>query len=112
MTAVAAIDVRQARELLEAGDAVLIDVREPDEFAAARIEGATLAPLSQMPQAWLALDLPADKTVIVMCRVGGRSGRVCEAFGPEGPASQPVVNMDGGILAWQAAGLPVTEGDQ
>ena len=76
MTAVAAIDVRQAHDVIEAGDAVLIDVREPDEFVAARIEGAILAPLSQMPQAWLALDLPADKTVIVMCRVGGRSGRV------------------------------------
>lgn len=112
MMAVAAIDVRQARELLEAGDAVLIDVREPDEFAAARIEGAILAPLSQMPQAWLGLDLPADKTVIVMCRVGGRSGRVCAAFGPEGPDGQTVVNMDGGILEWQAAGLPVIEGDQ
>lgn len=112
MTAVAAIDVRQAHDVIEAGDAVLIDVREPDEFAAARIEGAILAPLSQMPQAWLALDLPADKTVIVMCRVGGRSGRVCEAFGSQGPAGQPAVNMDGGILAWQAAGLPVITGDQ
>lgn len=112
MTAVAAIDVEQARDLLQSGDAVLIDVREPDEFAVARIDGALLAPLSQMPQAWLALNLPADKTVIVMCRVGGRSGRVCEAFGSEGPDGQPVVNMDGGILAWQAAGLPITQGDQ
>ena len=112
MTDVAAVDVQQAHNLIEAGEAVLIDVREPDEFAAARVDGAILAPLSQMPQAWLGLDLPAHKTVIVMCRVGGRSGRVCEAFGPEGPDGQPVVNMDGGILAWRAAGLPVTEGDQ
>ena len=111
MTGVAAVDVQQAHDLIEAGEAVLIDVRESDEFAAARVEGAILAPLSQMPQAWLELDLPADKTVIVMCRVGGRSGRVCEAFGPEGPDGQAVVNMDGGILDWQAAGLPViTEG--
>ena len=112
MTGVAAVDVQQAHDLIEAGEAVLIDVRESDEFAAARVEGAILAPLSQMPQAWLELDLPADKTVIVMCRVGGRSGRVCEAFGPERPDGQTVVNMDGGILAWRAAGLPVIEGDQ
>ena len=112
MTGVAAVDVQQAHDLIEAGEAVLIDVREADEFAAARIDGAILAPLSGMPQAWLALDLPADKTVIVMCRVGGRSGRVCEAFGSKGPSGQPAVNMDGGILAWQAAGLPVIEGDQ
>ena len=111
MKAIPAVDVQRAHALLEAGEAVLVDVREPDEFAAARIEGAILAPLSRMPQAWLGLDLPADKTVIVMCRVGGRSGRVCEAFGPEGPDGQAVVNMDGGILDWQAAGLPViTEG--
>ena len=64
MTGVAAVDVQQAHDMMEAGEAVLIDVREPDEFAAARIEGAILAPLSQMPQAWLELDLPVVNTGI------------------------------------------------
>ena len=43
MTGVAAVDVQQAHDLIEAGEAVLVDVREPDEFAAARIEGGNRA---------------------------------------------------------------------
>ena len=64
---VATVTVEEAAAWLQAGEAVLIDVREPDEFAAARIDGAILAPLSQMPAAWEALDLPADKKIIVQC---------------------------------------------
>lgn len=107
MTAVATVTVHEAAALLEAGEAVLVDVREPAEYAAARIEGAILAPLSEMPAAWQALDLPAGKTVIVQCLKGGRSHQVCAFVGPTGPDGQPVVNLTGGIQAWHAAGLPV-----
>ena len=48
---VATVTVEEAAAWLQAGEAVLIDVREADEFAAARIDGAILAPLSQMPAA-------------------------------------------------------------
>ena len=73
---------------------MLIDVREADEFAAARIDGAILAPLSQMPAAWEALDLPADKKIIVQCLKGGRSHQVCAFVGPAGPDGQPPVQPD------------------
>ena len=107
MTGVAAVDVQQAHDLIEAGEAVLVDVREPDEFAAARIDGAILAPLSQMPAAWEALDLAADRKIIVQCLKGGRSHQVCAFVGPTGPDGQPLFNLTGGIQAWHAAGLPV-----
>lgn len=110
MTAVAEISAEDAHAALEAGDAILIDVREPDEYAAAHIEGAVLAPLSEIPAAWQALTLPAGKTVIVQCLSGGRSGRVCAWVGPTGPDGQPVVNLAGGIKAWAAAGLPIVHG--
>lgn len=105
-----AITVEEAKALLEAGDAVMIDVREQDEWEAARIEGTTLAPLSQMPQAWEALDLPKDKTIIVQCKSGGRSGRVCEFVGDTAKDGQPVVNLAGGIMAWHQAGYPIIQG--
>lgn len=107
---VATITVEAARDLLASGDAIMIDVREQDEWDAARIDGTIFAPLSQMPQAWDALDLPKDKTIIVQCKSGGRSGRVCEYVGPSAKDGQPVVNLTGGIMAWAQAGYPITQG--
>jgi rhodanese-related sulfurtransferase len=104
---VAAVTVEEAAVWLQSGEAILIDVREPDEFAAARIDGAILAPLSQMPAAWEALDLPVDRKIIVQCLKGGRSHQVCAFVGPTGPNGQPLFNLTGGIQAWHAAGLPV-----
>ena len=104
---VATVTVEEAAAWLQSGEAILIDVREPDEFAAARIDGAILAPLSQMPAAWEALDLPADKKIVVQCLKGGRSHQVCAFVGPTGPDGQPLLNLTGGIQAWHAAGLPV-----
>ncbi|WP_191554262.1 rhodanese-like domain-containing protein [Brevundimonas aurantiaca] len=107
---VATVTVEEAAAWLQSGEAVLIDVREADEFAAARIEGAVLAPLSAMPAAWQALDLPADRKIVVMCLKGGRSHQVCAYVGPTGPEGQPLFNLTGGIQAWAAAGLPIVEG--
>jgi rhodanese-related sulfurtransferase len=104
---VATVTVEEAAAWLQSGEAILIDVREADEFAAARIDGAILAPLSQMPAAWEALDLPADRKIIVQCLKGGRSHQVCAFVGPTGPDGQPLFNLTGGIQAWHAAGLPV-----
>ncbi|MBA4806954.1 rhodanese-like domain-containing protein [Brevundimonas sp.] len=106
---VATVSVEEAAAWLQSGEAVLVDVREPDEFAAARIDGAILAPLSQMPAAWEALDLPADRKVVVMCLRGGRSHQVCAFVGPAGPEGQPLFNLTGGIQAWHVAGLPIIE---
>jgi len=105
-----AITVEEAKALLDAGNAIMIDVREQDEWDAARIEGTLFAPLSQMPQAWEELALPKDKTVIVQCKPVGRSGRVCDFVGPNAKDGQPVVNLSGGIIAWHQAGYPIIQG--
>jgi rhodanese-related sulfurtransferase len=94
-----------ARVLLGAGDARLLDVREPDEYQTAHVDGALLVPLGQVP-AGLS-DLPRAGTVIVICRSGRRSAeavRLMQRTGFEHP-----INLAGGILAWRAAGLPVIE---
>ena len=111
MTTVPVISVEEAYALLQADEAVLIDVREAGEFAAARIDGAVLAPLSEMPAMWQTLTFPAGKTIIVQCLKGGRSAQVCAFVGPTGPDGQAVVNLTGGIQAWHAAGLPIIEGE-
>ena len=106
----ATITVEEAHALLAANEAILIDVREADEFAAARIDGAVLAPLSEMPAVWQTLTFPAGKTIIVQCLKGGRSAQVCAIVGPTGPDGQAVVNLTGGIQAWHTAGLPIIQG--
>lgn len=83
----------------------LIDVREADEFAEARVDGATNLPLSQLPG--LLDQVPSDETVYVMCLSGGRSARATAYLEAEG---RDVVNVLGGISAWHGAGLPVITG--
>lgn len=94
-----------ARQLLAGGGALLLDVREPDEYQEAHVDGARLLPLGQLA-AGLS-DLPRAGTVVVICRSGRRSAeavRLMQHAGFERP-----LNLAGGILAWRAAGLPVVE---
>lgn len=86
--------------------ALVVDVREPDEFAQVRIEGSFLVPLSQIG---VRLDeIPRDRPLLVMCKVGGRSARVTGLLLQSG--YEDVVNVAGGMDAWQASGLPVRYG--
>lgn len=86
-------------------DATIIDVREPDEFAAARIDGATNIPLGALPTR---LDeLPRDRTVYVMCLSGGRSARGTAFLRGAGIDA---VDLEGGITRWYQAGFPVETG--
>lgn len=102
------IDAREAeRRLREDPDRpLLIDVREPNEFAAVRAPGAVLMPTS----AFVARvgELPTDRPLLVVCHVGGRSAAVTGYLVRAGRSD--VVNVAGGMEAWEAAGLPVTRG--
>ena len=87
---------------LQRGGALLVDVREADEWAVGHIIGALHMPLSELPERWR--DLPdADRTVFV-CRTGGRSRQATDAFVAAGRAG--CANLMGGSQAWVAAGLP------
>ena len=85
---------------------VVLDVREPDEYAEAHIPGVLHIPMGQV-MARKAEFINAE-TVFVTCRSGHRSGRVTAALRAEGHAN--VINMAGGIKAWKAAGHPVESG--
>ena len=89
----------------ETTDAYILDVREPDEVAQARIDGARHIPLGALVEH---LDeVPRDRTVYVMCHVGGRSAQATQYLEANGVDA---VNVTGGILGWYRAGLPVTMG--
>lgn len=93
------IEPKTAEAWVRAGEAILIDVRDPDESARERIEGALLVPLSRFDPA----AIPAGKKVVLHCRTGRRSA---EALARLTPGAQ-AFHIRGGIEAWKAAGLPV-----
>jgi rhodanese-related sulfurtransferase len=95
----------EGHELVAAG-ALLLDVREDDEWQAGHAPGARLVPMSQV-QARID-ELPRDRRIVTICRSGGRSRRVTEALSAWG---FDAVNLSGGMQAWQAAGLPVVTDD-
>ncbi|MFC3069397.1 rhodanese-like domain-containing protein [Phenylobacterium soli] len=91
--------------LLKKGEIVLIDVREPAEFAAGRIHGALNFPLSTFDPK--ALPLPdAAKKVVLQCGSGKRSANAIEMCRRAGVDVDS--HLGGGIMAWRAAGLPTT----
>ncbi len=91
-----------AARLVEEGDSVLIDVREPEEWRVGRAPQAIHIPLGELG-ARLG-ELPSDRTLIMVCRSGGRSDRAASALVGLGlPASY----LAGGMQAWQAASLPI-----
>ena len=97
------IDVDTAASLQDREEVVLIDVREQWEYDEGHIPGITLIPMSEIETRLS--EIPQDKTVIVTCRSGNRSGQV-HAF-LEQNGFDNTHNMAGGILAWEAAGLDV-----
>ena len=92
-------------EVHDLDDAVILDVREPDELAQARIEGAIHIPVGELVER--IGEVPRDTTVYVICHVGGRSAQATQYLEANGIDA---VNVTGGILAWYRSGLPVTLG--
>jgi rhodanese-related sulfurtransferase len=96
------IDVTTANDLRGRDDVILLDVREDYEFNNGHVPGAAWIPLGELPNR---LDeLPKDKTIVAVCRSGNRSGQATELLRQQGFDAH---NMQGGMLAWQAAGLEV-----
>jgi len=96
----------QASAAVSAGEAIIIDVREADETARARIPGATIIPMSELIDRLA--EVPRDRTVIFSCHSGGRSENVCRYL-EENEGFSGLVNLEGGIVAWSQAGLTVDQ---
>lgn len=94
------IDVAEAAQRLLSGQALMLDVREDDEWAAGRVAQAMHMALSQLR----AGQVPTDRPILAMWRSGNRSGKAAIELAAAGV---DVSNVAGGMKAWEAAGLPV-----
>ena len=105
---VAAVSVQQAAELQGDGDggALIVDVREPNEFAQARVEGAVLLPLGYLNTRFS--ELPRDRQLLMLCRTGSRSANATRFLNQQG--YENAFNVSGGIVAWYNAELPTKTG--
>jgi len=95
------VDITEAQSLKPD---VILDVREPEEFAVSRLDDATLAPDMQSALSALA-DTPRDALILTYCSVGWRSSKLAAALEAKGFSN--VVNLEGSIFAWANRGLPV-----
>lgn len=96
---------REVEARLAAGRAVLVDIREPDEFARAHVAGALSQPLSALERAHLAIEPGTD--VIFTCRTGMRTAGACDRLAARVDGDAFV--LEGGLDGWSRAGLPVVE---
>jgi rhodanese-related sulfurtransferase len=87
-------------------DAIVLDVREHDEWTAGHAEGALHIPMGEI--VGRIAEVPDGGRVHVVCRVGGRSAQVTQYLIAQG---MDAVNINGGMLDWEAAGRPVVDGD-
>lgn len=86
--------------------AYVLDVREASELEQARLDDATHIPLGELVDR--VGEVPRDRPVYVLCHVGGRSAQATRFLTQQGVDAH---NIDGGIVAWYRAGLPVVQGE-
>jgi rhodanese-related sulfurtransferase len=99
------VSTTQATHLINREDALVVDVREPNEFAAGHVLGAKNLPLARLAASGAELAKRKERPVIVYCDGSERSAKALAALKKLGFTR--VANLSGGIAAWQQAGLPV-----
>jgi rhodanese-related sulfurtransferase len=96
-----------AVQLMNNEDIVVLDVREPSETAAGKIAKAIQIPVGAVSKRLGELEKYKDKTLLVYCKSGARAGVACKELGKNG--FEKVFSLNGGMLAWQEAHLPVSK---
>lgn len=92
------INVQELDAALKQGlDGILVDVRTPEEVAAAKLEGTIHIPLQELPQRYS--ELAKDQKIYIHCKAGGRSAKACQFLETQGYSD--LTNVKGGIDAWR-----------
>jgi rhodanese-related sulfurtransferase len=99
------LDTLGATRLINDTHAVVLDIREPAEYASGHLPNARNIPAGELEKRMG--ELPAAKPVLVCCASGSRSGRAIATLRKAG--REQVFNLDGGLQAWRQAGLPVVK---
>jgi rhodanese-related sulfurtransferase len=97
----------QVTQLINRGKTTVVDVRNPDEFATGHLRDAKNIPLADLTGRIGELDKSKNRTVVVLCQSGARSDKAVRQLAAAG--FDDVCSLEGGLSAWQAAGLPVTK---
>jgi rhodanese-related sulfurtransferase len=101
------VSTLQATQLINQNKAVIVDVREPEEFKAGSLRGARNIPLKELPNRIGELDKFKAKTAIVVCQNGVASGKAAAQLKKAG--FEQAAALDGGVAAWQSQGLPLAK---
>lgn len=101
------ITVQEAKEKLDKGEAVMVDVRNPDEYVEVHAKGVRLIPVNTViGEAKQIRDFAGEKEVLFICKSGQRSALAAEFAVAGGLSDIPMYNVEGGTQAWVAAGYP------
>ncbi len=96
-----------AVQLMNNEDVVVLDVREPSETAGGKISKAIQIPVGAVKTRISELEKHKDKTLLVYCKTGARSGAACKELSRNG--FDKVYSLNGGLAAWQEAHLPISK---
>lgn len=96
------VSVAELKAAMNSG-ALILDVRQPEEYASGHVPGAKLLPLTELNAR--VQEVPADQTVFVICRSGKRSKTASELLAAKG--KHDIRNVEGGMIAWQNAAYPI-----
>ncbi len=99
---------QEAKELVDSGRAGIIDIREPNEYVRSHIPGAKIVPLSVIKTQELD---EGNKDLIFHCRSGKRTQDAAELLESKTGESRHALLLEGGLSAWEKAGLPVEKKD-
>ncbi len=97
---------QQVVRLINGDNALILDVRENQEFQAGHIANSVHIPLSEVKNRISEIEKYKDSQVVVSCRSGHRSSRTCSLLKKNGFSH--ISNLKGGIMAWESDKLPVT----
>ena len=101
------ISVSEAKEKLDKGEAVMVDVREPNEYVEVHATGVRLIPVNTvMGEVKQIRDFAGGKDVLFICKSGARSALAAGFATAAGMDDLPLFNVEGGTLAWVEAGFP------
>lgn len=94
-----------ATQLINHKNALVLDVREQSEYEAGHILNSKLVPMGKLLERIGELEKYRDRPIVAVCRSGQRSASACALLGKQGFAQ--VYNLNGGVMAWQKASLPL-----
>ena len=97
----------QVTQLINRGKTTIVDVRDAAEFANGHLRDAKNIPLADLAGRIGELDKSKTRTVVLVCQGGARADKAVRQLAAAG--FEDVVSLDGGLTAWQAAGLPIAK---